>query len=239
MKNNIGLFVTGIGIGIFLGLSDSPILLQVLVPFLTILSGLLSIFTGQKNQEPAEAKEGELNKFRNLSSIPMMLVVVGMVFGSFLGMLARNYDICSPAWLADSKKDPQVNVVVVPFEKGDTSILNNRQIIELINQAKNKSNIEKGKDLDIKGNPPKEEPQKIRANNSQSIPPKTNNSQTVLHESQEELCSKPNICILRGAELVSACRYVEHSDIKRIVRSPMINTDSLKFKINQICNCKQ
>lgn len=234
MKNNIGLFVTGTGIGIFLGLSDSPILLQVLVPFLTLLSGLLSIFSGQRNHENPETKESELAKFKNLSSIPMMLVVVGMVVGSFLGMFARNYDVCSPSWLSNQDKESEIKIVVVPIGGRDSLLLDKQQIAEITNQIR-------GNHLSStnKNETPQKKEVKGNSNKTEDGSHKTNSSQTVLHESQEELCNKPNICIYRGAELVSACRYVEHDEIKRIVRSKIINTDSLKLKINEICKCKQ
>lgn len=93
MKNSIGLFFTGVGIGIFLGLSESPILLQILIPLLTIIVGLLSILTGQKNEEKPNQSEGNLLVNKNISPFPIMWVVLGMVVGSFLGLLAKNYDI--------------------------------------------------------------------------------------------------------------------------------------------------
>lgn len=93
MKNGIGLFFTGIGIGIFLGLSESPILLQILIPLLTIIVGLLSILTGQKSEEKSNTNEGNLLVNKNISPFPIMWVVLGMVAGSFLGLLAKNYDI--------------------------------------------------------------------------------------------------------------------------------------------------
>lgn len=93
MKNSIGLFFTGIGIGVFLGLSESPILLQILIPLLTIIVGLLSILTGQKTEEKSNSNEGNLLLNKNISPFPIMWVVLGMVAGSFLGLLAKNYDI--------------------------------------------------------------------------------------------------------------------------------------------------
>ena len=47
MKNYVGLFFTGVGIGIFLGLSKSPILLQILVPILTVIA----VFRPPKNPD--------------------------------------------------------------------------------------------------------------------------------------------------------------------------------------------
>ncbi len=93
IKNGVGLFFTGLGIGIFLGLSESSILLQILIPFLTIIVGLLSILTGQKNDDKSNTNDSSLLTNKNISPFPIMWVVLGMVAGSFLGLLAKNYDI--------------------------------------------------------------------------------------------------------------------------------------------------
>ncbi|MDX2278079.1 MAG: sulfite exporter TauE/SafE family protein [Saprospiraceae bacterium] len=91
MKNYVGLFFTGVGIGIFLGLSDSPILLQILVPILTVIAGLLSILSGQKTNENSSGSGNLLDK--NISPFPIMWLIIGMVAGAFTGLLAKNYDV--------------------------------------------------------------------------------------------------------------------------------------------------
>lgn len=96
MKNNIALFFTGCGIGVFLGLSKSPILLQILVPILTIVVGLLAILTGQKGGSEENKEETNLSIMKNINVFPIMWMILGMVSGSIPGMLARNYDILSP-----------------------------------------------------------------------------------------------------------------------------------------------
>lgn len=93
MKNNTAIFLTGIGIGIFLGLSESPILLQILVPLLTVIIGLLSVLTGQKSDDKTSGNESNLLLNKNISPFPIMWMVMGMVIGSFIGLLAKNYDI--------------------------------------------------------------------------------------------------------------------------------------------------
>jgi len=93
MKNNIAIFFTGIGIGIFLGLSESSILLQILVPLLTVIAGLLSILTGQKSNDNTSTNGSNLLINKNISPFPIMWMVIGMVIGSFTGLLAKNYDI--------------------------------------------------------------------------------------------------------------------------------------------------
>lgn len=103
MKNNVALYFTGLGLGVFLGLSKSPILLQVLVPMLTIVVGLLAILTGQKNESTEnEPDNTTLLRIKNINVFPIMWMILGMVSGSIPGMLARNYDIFSP------KKEPTV-----------------------------------------------------------------------------------------------------------------------------------
>ncbi len=80
-------------VGIFLGLSESPILLQILIPLLTVIVGLLSILTGQKSDEKPTTNETTFLGNKNISPFPIMWVVLGMVAGSFMGLLAKNYDI--------------------------------------------------------------------------------------------------------------------------------------------------
>jgi len=136
MKDYLALLITGVGIGFFLGLSESPLLSQILVPILTVIAGLLSILTGQKNID-GSGEMGTKSVFnKRISPLPIMWIIIGMVVGSSVGLLAKNYDI-----------------------------FRNRNL-QLINQIDSESD-------------------------------------TVLHESQEEICSIPHICILKGAESFS------------------------------------
>jgi len=114
MKNNIGLFFTGVGIGIFLGLSESPILLQILIPLFTITVGLLSILTGQKSDEKSNTDKENLLINKNISPFPIMWVVLGMVLGAYLGLLAKNYDITGRGVIFG-----QTTAKNAPVEKGD------------------------------------------------------------------------------------------------------------------------
>ena len=239
MKNSIAIFFTGIGIGILLGLSDSPVLLQVLVPLLAIIVGLLSIFTGQKNYEASEGKESNLSRIQNVSALPIMLMVIGMVSGAFLGMLARNYDICSPPWVSNPEKGNPINVIVLNQETSDSSKtagMNDAQAAELIHLLKNSSNNEVRKAFGL-GNANKLKENVRTADESKTTADNPKRSGTVMHGTQSELCNS-KICKLSGAALVAELCYSDHVEIKRIINSPIINTDSLKSKVNQICKCK-
>ncbi len=110
MKNNRALFFTGIGIGIFMGLSKSEILLQILVPLLTIIVGLLAILTGQKNYEKSDENETQIEKLKNINIYPVMWMILGMVAGSALGIPARTHQIFTPKHLKQKN-----------FEQGDVS----------------------------------------------------------------------------------------------------------------------
>lgn len=239
MKNSLALFFTGTGIGILLGLSDSPVLLQVLVPLLAIIVGLLSIFTGQKNYEASEGKESNLTRIQNVSAVPIMLMVIGMVSGAFLGMLARNYDICSPPWVSNPEKEKPINVILLNQETSDstkTADLSDAQVGELIHLLKNSSNNEIRKAFDLeKVDKPKGNTKTLDDSKTPADKPKSHG--TVVHGTQGELCN-PKICKLNGAALVAELCYSTHPDISRIVNSHIINVDSLKSKINQICKCK-
>lgn len=93
-KNLVGLFFTGVCIGIFLGLSKTPVLLQILVPLFTIIVSLLAIFTGKSNYE---SKNEVLKSIKNVSVFPIMWLLIGMVIGSCLGLLMKNYDVLAPS----------------------------------------------------------------------------------------------------------------------------------------------
>jgi hypothetical protein len=178
MKNYIALFFTGIGIGIFLGLSKSPILLQILVPLLTIIVGLLAILTGQKGFEKPEkeGKEYSLLKLSNINVFPIMWMVLGMVAGSALGILAREYQVLSP---------------------------NSTTMSEQIEVSKE----------GVYG--------------------------TILHNDDVDECEGYQLCKFEGIELISKLKNVRNPELKLLLKKNELNLDSIKFKINEICNCKK
>jgi len=181
MKNNIALFFTGFGIGVFLGLSKSPILLQILVPILTIVVGLLAILTGQENGSGYDKKDTSFSKMKNINAFPIMWMILGMVSGSVPGMLARNYNILSPN--------------------------------EIVN-TEPKSAEKKTEKL-------RESPE------------------TGLYGDESDFCAKLSLCNKEYAELICALKDIPNQEIEQILNDKNATFESIKIKINKLCNCKK
>ncbi len=97
MKNNLATFISGISMGILIGLSESEILAKILVPILTLVIGTLSILVGYKRDEKGDdSAEGFEKLINRINLFPIMFLVVGIVVGAFGGLYAKNYDIMSP-----------------------------------------------------------------------------------------------------------------------------------------------
>jgi|GEM_PF-5476890 len=97
MKNNLATFISGISMGILIGLSESEILAKILVPILTVVIGALSILVGYKTSEKGDDSSAGFEKLINrINLFPIMFLVVGIVVGAFGGLYAKNYDIMSP-----------------------------------------------------------------------------------------------------------------------------------------------
>ncbi|MBR9921756.1 MAG: hypothetical protein GYB31_13030 [Bacteroidetes bacterium] len=94
MKNTLAIFVSGVCIGVMLGLSRSETLSSVLVPIISVLMSLVSIVAGVKLLEKdIEAKKIPIVK---ISAVPVMFLLIGIIAGIFPGNLLRNYNVLSP-----------------------------------------------------------------------------------------------------------------------------------------------
>ena len=216
------------------------------------MASLVSILTGQTIQ----AKSGETSNIlglKNISVLPIMLLISGIVLGAYFGLLSKNFDITNQGKLFGNtvsyKGDPAIDSLIVKIklltlrqevlilEKQNEYLLHQRivptsEILSFndftnlkkeLGEQNNTIDIFTKKNIDTKINSPEKEVKSV----------------TVLHATtMEDLCKISYICRLTGADLVAACKNIADYDIKSIVKSPIINTDSLKFKINQICNCK-
>lgn len=239
MKNSIGLFLTGLGIGIFLGLSESPILLQVLIPLLTIIAGLLSILTGQQNNEKSNANEVGLLNNKNISPFPIMWVVLGMVTGSFLGLFAKNYDITSQGKLfgnkVNSKNERAVDSLSFVIEclqlEMEIKILEKEN--EYISQAKiDTSKIGLNELIKIK------ESIKLQKKPLQDSKDNNNNeSNSGLRDSKDNPCFVKDLCYKSGEKLAEIFKYESNNDFREILKKYKNSPDSIKIKIANLCNC--
>ena len=101
--NYLMLLISGIGIGWLAGLSVSPVIAQILSTILGVLAAVLAVLSGvkwtadQKDGEPGEqgsppAGKHALQKINMVSAVPAGILIVGLVFGSMLGMTARTHD---------------------------------------------------------------------------------------------------------------------------------------------------
>lgn len=236
MKNYIGLFFTGFGIGIFLGLSESPILLQVLIPLLTVIVGLLSILTGQKDEVKPNESEPKLLNTKNISTFPIMWMVLGMVAGAFGGLYAKNHDITGTGVLFGNKVSSQSNQIENSLEsKTDAENLpENKVDLQTPKPDIETASLEKENSLEDKNarSPSKKQGQ---------IFPKTEvrKSSTFLRDNEKDRCNSLDLCNKNGPELVYLASKFKNKNIIRLLKGPSINLDSLKSKIIELCNCKE
>jgi hypothetical protein len=241
---NIYTLIAGFGIGILMGLSKSPILVQILVPVLTLFVSLISVLSGQSGQTKSEEVGTTILGLKNVNILPIMAMIVGLVFGAFIGLICRNYDITNPsAWSKKTKFDLSIdslNMDIKLLSLNQQKIVLEKQNKYLVLQeikANTESSLTFSELTSIK---------KISEdqNNKINIPDKreSKESQSVLFGEKgmsiEQACKLiPKICDLSPAELVAACLRIDDYDIKTILRSSKIDTDSLKFKISETCNC--
>ena len=102
------LFLTGAGLGWFVGLSASPVLGVVLASTMSVsaaLTAALGKFNLSDNDTSPDEKPATKSPISppNIDPAPFALLVVGMVFGSIVGLEVRTNDLLgvSPGHLAD------------------------------------------------------------------------------------------------------------------------------------------
>ncbi|MCW5922910.1 MAG: hypothetical protein KIS77_11235 [Saprospiraceae bacterium] len=248
MTKNIYTAITGIGIGILMGLSKSPILAQILVPILTVMVSLISILSGQTTPTKSEEASTILG-LKNINILPVMSLVIGLVFGAYFGLLARNYDITNPStWAKRTKSDNEIDSLT--FDIKLLSLRQSKLILEkqnnyLLNQEiKPNSDGLTYSDLTNLLKSFEEQNKKIEkfALNTDDKS-KDLEEKSILHgvkgASAESVCKIKKFCRLDGVDLIFACQYIDNAEIREIINSSTINIDSLKSKMHRICKCNQ
>ena len=95
------LVITGFGIGWLAGLAVSPVVSLVISSVLGTVAAIVAVLSGLEPTSTNGEKTATLRQFLGLhpNPWPIALLVVGITFGSVLGILARNNN-----WLGSTLK---------------------------------------------------------------------------------------------------------------------------------------
>jgi hypothetical protein len=107
MKQNKHYIIIGICCGILLGLSLSPVIEKTLGILLVFITSLLGVASGVSIN--SETKD---SKFK-VNPLPLSLIMIGIVLGSFLGIFIRNKNVLGNDANINNvtlKKDPIQNI---------------------------------------------------------------------------------------------------------------------------------
>ena len=248
MKSNIYILITGVGIGVLMGLSESPVLVQILVPVLTVVASLISILTGQTNQ----AKTGEGGAFlglKNISVSPIMSLIIGLVLGTFLGLFSKNFDITNRGKLfgneVTSKSELALDSLIVKIR-----LLSLKQEI-LILEKQNEYLLSKGIETDSKGLSfdDLENIKKVMKEQNKLIEQLTKNgdisTRTSIRNFQNSgiggashICYSLKLCQKNGLELTKILKDNSNEEIQIILNKYQNSPDSINHQIKKYCNCK-
>jgi hypothetical protein len=116
------LLLTGMGIGWLVGLSVSPVVSIVITMVTGSAAAVIAALSGLEDK-PDESKEANLQKASflrwNIDPLPLMVLVVGILLGSLIGIKARNDGWLGTDLSIEVKKWTDEGLVDGSFTKAD------------------------------------------------------------------------------------------------------------------------
>lgn len=100
------LLITGMGIGWLAGLSVSPVISMIITTIIGSAAAIIAAVSGLNNQQVDndDTNGSNVRRFPSLDTLPIAALVIGLVIGSYFGILARTHDWLEPDMTLEIKK---------------------------------------------------------------------------------------------------------------------------------------